>query len=160
MNRPIFRSRSNSCKINSVQLFYPMWVLLTFPHFFLLSAVGYFAIYNLVVWGAILVLRVPKKSDFYKRNIFWVTFFGLLSNLLGIFLMYLLARFTSLGEGVGDEPLLTVPGVILSAICIFLFNLFYFRKEDLKIRLTMAVSLAVVSAPYVFLVPNSWIYTV
>ena len=148
---------NSSSRLHSVTLLYPMWVLLTFPHFFLLSAVGYFAIYNAVFWCVVLILRVPQKTAFYKRYIFWVTFFGILSNLAGTFLMYLLAKFTSLGKGAGDELALTIPGVVLAATCIFVLNFFSFRREDLKIRLTMAISLALISSPYVFLIPSSYI---
>ena len=59
----------------------------------------------------------------------------------------------------GDEWYLTVPALVLSAILIFVLNYFVtFRKADKILRLKMALIFAVVTAPYTFLIPSSWLY--
>ena len=67
-----------------------------------------------------------------------------------------------LGFGVGamgDEWYLTVPAILIAAAAIFLLNYFVtFRREDKAIRLKMALTFAIVTAPYTFLIPSSWLY--
>ena len=59
----------------------------------------------------------------------------------------------------GDEPYLTVPALLISAALIFVLNYFVtFRKIDRKTRLTLSLIFAIVTAPYTFLVPSSWLY--
>ena len=59
----------------------------------------------------------------------------------------------------GDEWYLTVPALILSAVMIFVLNYYVtFRKVEKVLRLKMAILFAVVTAPYTFLIPSSWLY--
>ena len=59
----------------------------------------------------------------------------------------------------GDEPYLTVPALIISTVLIFVLNYFVtFRKIDNKLRVQLSLIFAIVTAPYTFLVPSSWLY--
>ena len=49
--------------------------------------------------------------------------------------------------------------ILIAAAAIFLLNYFVtFRREDKAIRLKMALTFAIVTAPYTFLIPSSWLY--
>ncbi len=72
--------------------------------------------------------------------------------------MFLMLFWLNIGN-MGDEPYLTIPGLIISAVMIFILNYFItFRKIDGKERLKFSIMFAVVTAPYTFLIPISWIY--
>ena len=59
----------------------------------------------------------------------------------------------------GDEPYLTLPAIFIAAVLIFLSNYFItFRKADKPQRLKLALIFAIVTAPYTFMVPTSWLY--
>ena len=59
----------------------------------------------------------------------------------------------------GDELYITLPGLLIAAALIFVFNYFItFRKADKKLRLWMPVIFAVFTAPYTFLTPSAWLY--
>ena len=59
----------------------------------------------------------------------------------------------------GDELYITLPALIISAVLIFIFNYFItFKKHDKKLKLKLALTFAIVTAPYTFLVPSSWLY--
>ena len=59
----------------------------------------------------------------------------------------------------GDEWYLTIPGLLIASGLIFVFNYFItFRKLDNKTRLKLSLIIAIITAPYTFLIPSSWIY--
>ena len=61
--------------------------------------------------------------------------------------------------GMGDDLYLTLPALVISAALIFVFNYFItLRKYDIKMRLKLALTFAVITAPYTFLIPSSWLY--
>ena len=65
-----------------------------------------------------------------------------------------------LGLGtMGDGVYLTIPAVVISAVCIFLLNYFVtFRKQDKALRKKLALTFAIATAPYTFMIPTGWIY--
>ena len=82
----------------------------------------------------------------------------MLSDILGsiyIFIMMFLFEIVS----IPDDPLLTIPGLLISTIMIFVFNYFItFKKLDKKEKLKLSIIFAVITAPYTFLIPLNWIY--
>jgi len=59
----------------------------------------------------------------------------------------------------GDELYLTLPALFISAVLIFVLNYFVtFKKTDKALRLNLSLIFAIVTAPYTFLVPSSWLY--
>lgn len=82
----------------------------------------------------------------------------MLSDIIGTSYMFLMMFVFEIGN-MGDELYLTIPGVIISAVMIFIFNYFLtFRKIDKKERLKLSIIFAVVTTPYTFLIPINWIY--
>lgn len=142
---------------------FPLWVLLLFPHAWLIVLPGNFAIDSAVLLITLLILKCNEKKRWYKKYILLVFAFGLLADIVGAaFLMYMfyMMSFEVLPIKVPmDSPLITIPAMLISAGLIFVFNYFItFRKEDKKMRLIMSLVLAIVTAPYTFLIPTSWLY--
>ncbi|MBQ7379786.1 MAG: hypothetical protein IJW70_08965 [Clostridia bacterium] len=148
-------------KKNDVRLYnvlFPFWMILMFPWMWLIILPGNFLIDSIVLIISMAVLKFSEKKRFYKRHIFQIFGFGMLSDIIGAAFMLLLMIVFEVGS-MGDEPYLTVPALFISAALIFVLNYFVtFRKLDKKQRFTLAIIYTVVTAPYTFLVPSSWLY--
>lgn len=150
-------NKSNK-NIKLYNVLFPFWMLLMFPQMWLIVLPGNFMIDSLVLVLSMVALKVVNKKDFYKRHILKIYGFGLLSDILGAAYMFLLVWAFEVGI-MGDEPYLTVPALMISAVLIFVFNYFItFRNVDQKTRVTLSLVFAIVTAPYTFLVPSSWLY--
>ncbi len=110
---------------------FPFWMLKYIaPIMWGVVAIGNFLIDSLVLFIAILVLRIEPKWNFYKANIFKIFIFGLLADIIGSSIMFALSSFFNVGR-MGDEWYLTLPALVISGICIFILNyLITFRKSD------------------------------
>ena len=136
---------------------FPFWMLMLFPQIWLIVLPGNFIIDSLVLIISLFVLKIADKRLNYKKYILKIYGFGMLSDILGSAVMLILV-FCGLGR-MGDELYITLPGLLISAVFIFVFNYFItFRKADKKIRLWMPIIFAVFTAPYTFLIPSAWLY--
>ena len=148
-------------KKNDIKLYnvlFPFWMLLLLPQVWLIVLPGNFIIDSLVLIISMILLKIPDKKQYYKRHIFKIYGFGMLSDIIGSAYMLLLMMVFRVGR-MGDEPYLTIPALIISAALIFIFNYFVtFKNTDKALRLKLSVILAIVTAPYTFLVPSSWLY--
>ncbi len=137
---------------------FPFWMLLLFPQVWLIVLPGNFIIDSIVLIISMAVLKIVDKKQYYKRYILKVFGFGMLSDIIGAAYMLLMMTVFELGN-MGDELYLTVPALVISAALIFIFNYFVtFRKIDWSLRFKLSIVFAVITAPYTFLVPSSWIY--
>ena len=136
---------------------FPLWFLMIFPVMWLIVLPGNFLIDSLVLIISLRVLKIGERKSWYKRHILPIFGFGLLADVIGaafLFLMMVLEVYNF-----DNEPWLTIPAMLLSAGLIFVFNYFVtFRKAEQPIRLRLALTFAIVTAPYTFLVPSSWLY--
>ena len=136
---------------------FPVWMLLLFPQVWLIVLPGNFIIDSLVFIVSMMILKIADKKQWYKKYILKIYGFGMLSDIIGS--AYMLLMVILQVSDMGDEPYLTVPALIVSAVLIFVFNYFItFKGVDKKLRLTLALVFAIVTAPYTFLVPSSWLY--
>lgn len=144
--------------IKLYNVLFPFWMLLLFPQLWLIVLPGNFLIDSLVFLISMLILNIANKKQWYKRCILKIYAFGLLADMIGS--AYMLIMIIGLNVGrMGDEPYLIVPALIISAALIFVFNYAKtFRGFDKKTRIKLALILAVMTAPYTFLVPSSWLY--
>lgn len=139
---------------------FPVWMLVTLPAVWYLVIPGNFLIDSLVLIVAMKMLNMEDRRTFYKKHILPVFCFGFLADLLAAIPMWLSVFFwEGLGGTYGDSPLLTVPGVLIGAGLIWVFNYFVsFRKCDKPLRKKLAWIFAIATAPYTFLIPSGWIY--
>lgn len=144
--------------IKLYNVLFPFWMLLLFPQMWLIVLPGNFIIDSLVLIISMVALKVFDKKQFYKRHILSIYGFGMLSDIIGAAYMFLLLWGFEVGS-MGDEPYLTIPALVISAVLIFVLNYFItFRKDDKKTRFALSLIFAIVTAPYTFLVPSSWLY--
>lgn len=149
---------NSSKNVKLYNVLFPLWMILMFPHMWLIVLPGNFIIDSLVLVLSMVALKILDKKKFYKQYILKIYGFGMLSDVIGAAYMLLLVLVFEVGS-MCDEPYLTIPALIISAILIFVFNYFItFRKVDSKTRLALSLIFAIVTAPYTFLVPSSWLY--
>lgn len=137
---------------------FPMWMLVTLPVVWYLVIPGNFIIDSLVLLVAMKVLNMEDRKGFYKTHILPVFGFGFLADILAAVPMWL-GMYLELGGAYGDSLLLTVPGVLIAGVLIFVFNYFIsFRKCEKPLRRKLALIFAIATAPYTFLIPSRWLY--
>lgn len=137
---------------------FPLWAILMFPQMWLIVIPGNFIIDSLVLLISMHILKMEEKVRLYKSNILKIFGFGIFADVIGSIYMLLMTIVFSVGT-MGDEWYLTLPALSISAVCIFIFNYkVTFKKLDKKLRFRLAIIFAVVTAPYTFLVPSSWLY--
>lgn len=146
---------------NNVKLYnvlFPFWMLMMFPAAWLIVIPGNFIIDSLVLVISMAILKITNKKQWYKRYILKIFAFGMLADIIGAAYMLLMVMVFEVGI-MGDEPYLTIPGLVISAVMIFVFNyVITFRGTDKTYRLKLSLIFAVVTAPYTFLIPSSWLY--
>ena len=137
---------------------FPIWMLLLFPVMWLIVLPGNFLIDSLVLVILMHRVKMEQKKTFYKRHILQIFGFGLLADVVGAAWLFLCAYVLEWGI-YGDELYLTIPAAAIAGVCIYLLNYFVtFRKEEKSLRVKLALTFAIVTAPYTFLIPSKWIY--
>lgn len=150
--------KNNRKETRLYNVLFPFWMILLFPQVWLIVLPGNFIIDSLVLIISMLILKIEDKKQWYKKYIVKIFVFGLLADIIGSAYMLLMMLGFEIGM-MGDEPYITVPALIISAVMIFVFNYcITFRKVDKKLRLKLSLTFAIVTAPYTFLVPSSWLY--
>ena len=136
---------------------FPVWMLVLFPAVWIVVLPGNFIIDSLVLFLGMRVLNISDKKTFYKKSIFKIFCFGLLSDLIGSAMLFLFLALELVTRG--DELYVTIPAVLLSAAMIFVFNYFVtFKALPKEERLKLSLTFAVITAPYTFLIPTAWLY--
>ncbi len=151
------KNKNNEVKLYNV--LFPLWMLLLFPQMWAVTLPGNFIIDSLVLVACMFAFHITDKWHFYRRHILQIFGFGMLADLVGA--AYILLLWIWAGEIItlGDELYLTIPALLISAVCIFLFGYFVtFKKSDKALRLKLALAFAILTAPYTFLVPSKWLY--
>ena len=162
----------------------PPFMLFAFvPIFWLISLVGNFIIDSIVL--LIISLIIFKKVDwkFYKKVILKVWAFGFIGDIIGVAYLVLVSTLSNAtfynGNDLGKQimsgiylatsqshfdsiwgVLFIVSGILVAAVFIFLFDLIAFINTGLskKQKILSALSYAVFTAPYLFLIPKSLLY--
>ena len=144
-------------QVRLYNVLFPLWFLMIFPVTWLIVLPGNFLIDSLVLIVTLRVLKITDKKAWYKRYILKIFGFGMLADVIGaafLFLMMILEVYD-----IRNELLLTIPAMLVSAAMIFVFNYCVtFRKVEKQTRLRLALTFAIVTAPYTFLVPSGWLY--
>lgn len=168
--------------MNDLKLYnviFPIWFILFFPPIILLTLVGNFIIDSIVLIACIYIYKLSTEGrtakDFYKKTIFKVWLFGFIADLIGASILFLLGMMgdsfglsNELMYGINYDPfsqplavLIILVAIFVSAIFIYIFNSKYVLKnviEDSAIRMRVALTIAVVTMPWTFLIPTKWFY--
>lgn len=165
--------------IKLYNLIFPIWFLLFFPPVVFITLAGNFIIDSLVIIVCFSIFKLVNLGfdlkTYYKRSIIKVWGFGFLADIIGGGILFVLGI---LGDSLGlsyeltsaisydpfSEPLAVIiilGAVVVSAILIFLFNYKHSFKdviEEQALRFKIALTLAIVTAPWTFLLPTKWFY--
>ena len=165
--------------IKVYNVIFPIWALLFFPPVIFLSMIGNFIIDSLVVVACFYVFKLLKTKMnlkmFYKKSIYWVWIFGFVADFIGaLFLFILLMCSDFLGfsyelvSAICYDPfshplavLIIGASMLVSTLFIFLFNYRYTYKtiiKDEKVRFIVALTIALVTIPWTFLLPTNWFF--
>lgn len=145
-------------EVRLYNVLFPFWMLLLFPQMWLIVLPGNFLIDSAVLLISLHVLKAADKKLWYKRHILPVFGFGLLADGIGAACMLVMMILFEVGH-MGDELYLTLPALAMASVMIFILNYFItFRKADKPLRTKLALTFAIATAPYTFLVPSSWLY--
>ncbi len=160
-------------KLNNV--IFPIWLIVIIPPVILITLPANFIVDSLVILLAFYLLKISDKLIKYKKCILKVWGFGFLTDIIGSFLLFstvFLDSFDFLAKNL-MEPIMWNPFsnpialvyevcvITLSGYLIYLFNYkFSFQKPDLDEEQKKKVSLllAIITAPYLFLLPTSLFY--
>ena len=137
---------------------FPLWMILLFPVTWLIIIPGNFIIDSIVFIIAMWILRFENKKEFYKRNILKIFSIGIISDLIGSAYLLIMTIGFEIGR-MGDEWYMTVPALLIAAMFIYILNYYIsFKGCDKKLRIKLALTFAIVTAPYTFLIPSRWLY--
>lgn len=168
--------------IKLYNVMFPIWLLCVFPQSWLIIVPG-----NLIVDCLVLVLTLAALKRRDKRRLMdplWWQFWwrGFAADALGTVWMFLgELSFEHLMLGLGRRPgqygyyvnlfdplshpisaLWALAGVAIAAVCIYRLDLAALRRHADPLtereQKTVALSMAVFTAPWTFLLPSSWLY--
>lgn len=144
--------------IKLYNVLFPFWMLLFFPQLLVFVLPGNFIIDSFVLFISMYLYKIENKMAFYRTNILKIFGFGMLSDIIGSAYMLMMMVCFHIGR-MGDELYLTIPALVISAFSIYALHYFItFRKYNIKLRVKIALTFAVVTAPYTFLVSSDWLY--
>lgn len=139
-------------------VFFPVWFLLMIPQTWIAVFPVNFLVDSLVLILLMRKLQVEQKGLFYRKHIVPIFLFGLLADVIGAAVLFVMAFLLELAS-MGDELYLTLPAVAIAGLCIYSFHYcVIFRKEEDELRRKMAIIFAIATAPYTFLIPTAWVY--
>ena len=145
-------------KVKLYNVIFPVWMLFLVPAVWLIAIPANFLIDSLVLFLGMCMLKMTDKKVFYKKNILKFYMFGFLADFVGVAFLFLTVAVLDWST-MGDDLYLTIPALMLSAVCIFFFNyVVTLRMYDKKTRRFLAVFFAIATAPYTFLIPTAWLY--
>ncbi len=155
-------------------IIFPIWFLLFIPTTWLLIIPVNFIIDFCVIYFTAKYLKLESPNDFTKKHISKAWIFGFLSDFVGtLFLFLLMISHRLISNTVIRDVinkmtynpfqnifsfLLVLFGIALSGLAIYLLNYFVtFKKTDIdkNLKAKLSLSLAIFTAPYLFLLPTS-----
>jgi hypothetical protein len=166
-------------EVKLYNIIFPIWLLIFFPPIIFITLAGNFVIDSLVILACVSIFKLAINSEerksFYKNSIIKVWLFGFLADIIGAAILFILGI---LGEYFGlsyelvsaidfdpfSNPLavmVIVFAMLVSALFIFLYNYkITFREliKDNSVRFKVALTIAIVTMPWTFLLPTKWFY--
>jgi len=170
----IIKKISEKDKVKEQKLYniiFPVYMLWLMPPAFIVFGILNFIIDSVVILITKKVLKINNIFEKYKKTILKVWGFGFLADFIGAFFLF----FASDLAGRLDIPirynidynplgnvyalLITIIGILISGMFIYIFNKKYsFKKIDITERekKILSLTMAIVTAPYLFLLPTNF----
>ena len=164
--------------IRLYNVIFPLWFFLFLPPVILITLIGNFVIDSLVVVACFFIFKLAdiQKSltEFYKGSILKVWILGFLADIIGASILFILGILyplelpTDVITGINYDPFSNPAAVavitiamLVSAVFIFMFNYritFSKQIDDKKLRAKVAITVALITMPWTFLLPTKWFY--
>lgn len=160
--------------VRCYNVIFPVWFLLLFPIVWLYAMPANFIIDSVVLLLALKMLHVADMGKIYKKTILGVWAFGFIADIVGA--TFLLLSQLNLGEWWQDQvtmpvilnPWTSVPGFAMVLISLILAGtlIYFLNYKFLFSKLPqvgskakrLCLALAMVTAPYLYLVPTDFLY--
>ncbi|HWR61612.1 MAG TPA: hypothetical protein VN580_08380, partial [Clostridia bacterium] len=154
-------------------MIFPVWSLYVIPFAWVVILPANFLIDTIVVLIALLLMRTGNIKGIYKKIIFKVWGLGFAADILGVISLMIIFgladditqyKYRGLAYNAHAWPLglaLISAGVIISGILIYAFNYYGHFKElemEEKQKKRLALTLAIVTAPYLMFLPPEMLY--
>ncbi|WDC84260.1 hypothetical protein PL321_18955 [Caloramator sp. mosi_1] len=159
-------------------IIFPLWLLMFLPPLIIITLLGNYLIDSLVLidcfYGFKLANNGFNLKEFYKKHILKVWGFGFLADFIGAVVIFIINSLEGVFElnwrfinSINFDPFESMLAVIVVLICIaisgffiYFFNYRYvFNKiEDKAQRHKLALSIALITMPWTFLVPSKIMY--
>lgn len=153
---------------------FPLWLILFFPPVLFIALAGNFIIDSLVVVACYYVYKVKntqiKLINFYKKSILKVWIFGFVADAFGAILLLISVwndnifpyKITSaINYNAFRHPvalIIVIFAMLLASTFIFFFNyriIFYKVIENKVLRFRIAITIAIITIPWTFIIPTS-----
>lgn len=166
-------------EVKLYNIIFPIWLLIFFPPIIFITLAGNFVIDSLVILACVSIFKLAINSEerksFYKNSIIKVWLFGFLADIIGAAILFILGIWGEyfglsyeLVSAIDFDPfsnplavMIIVFAMLVSALFIFLFNYkITFREliKDNSVRFKVALTIAIVTMPWTFLLPTKWFY--
>lgn len=165
--------------IKLYNVIFPIWLLLFFPPFILITLFGNYLIDSFVIIVCFYMFRLSSihknLQTFYKKSIIKVWLYGFLADIIGALILFLFGMFgTDLGMSYEltsaisydpfSHPLAVV--IILTSMLVASYFIFIFNYkitlisviEEKSLRFKVALAIAIITTPWTFIVPTKWFY--
>lgn len=149
---------------------FPLWIMALVPPFFFITLIGNYVIDSLIVWWTLRSTKLFATRGQWHKYIVKVWLFGFLADIIGAVVLWLLAEviFWRYWKTLNDTFnlynafdnlttfLITFTCMAISGLCIYGFNLWLGKRHHLPepFRRRLALRMAVLTAPWLFLVPT------
>jgi len=165
--------------IKLYNVIFPLWLILFFPPIIFITLAGNFMIDSLVVIVSFYLYHLKESQislkTFYKKSILKVWLFGFLADIIGASLLF----FCAMAEGrlglpyeitsaISYNPFhhpaaiaIIVLAMLIVSTFLFFFNyelVFHKLVDNKVVRLKIALTIAIVTIPWTFLLPTEWFY--
>ena len=151
---------------NTVKLYnviFPIFILFLLPQFLIFGMIGNLVIDGLIVITVLKISKVELSTDVLYKTIFKIFGVGYLADLVGALILIAIYRIfesTINYFHIWANPVSVIVHFIvigITAFLIFKFNIYILRKVRLddNIIFRLAISLAIITAPWTFLISAS-----
>lgn len=150
---------------------FPIWFLIIFPTTWLIVLSGNFVIDSLVFLIALKILKVSNIKEMYKKCILKIWIVGFIADIIGSLVLLITqflpfnGIFNDIVSAIALNPFNNVAGFLVvlfaflvSTFLIYVINYKYsLKRVDIsdKLKVKIAVILAVFTAPYFFFLPTN-----
>ena len=166
-------------EIKLYNVIFPIWFLLFFPPVIFITLIGNYVIDSVILLLCFYAFKLSQdqinKKTFYKKNILKVWLFGFLADIIGAAILFALGIWgdylgvpNEIMSGINYDPfsqplavVIILCSMLISGAFIFIFNYYItFAKqvEDRKLRFKLALTIAIITIPWTFLLPTKLFY--